>query len=62
MGCETNLPSMVSIYLELIEKLISLRADVDTGGDDHLTIGEEIDFYFKLVRTEMEKSQECEVK
>lgn len=55
MGCETNLPSMVLIYLELVEKLFELLSQEDSRSLGAEQIQIEIRYFLNLIREEMQK-------
>jgi hypothetical protein len=57
MPTDTNLPTMVHLYLELIEKLMSMTTDYDSGSKEISLIHYEIEFYFGKIKNIMDKAQ-----
>jgi hypothetical protein len=60
MPIETNLPTMVHLYLELINKIESLSQGVDTSTPVHKVYESEIEHYFFKIREELEKAKKAE--
>lgn len=53
MPTQTNLPPMVHLYLELIEKLSSLSSEYDSLSDESMKLKLESQHYMGLIREEM---------
>ena len=53
MPTDTNLPTMVHLYLEMIDKIHYSMTDIDTGTKAYETMNREIQYYFDLIRTEL---------
>ena len=56
MPTDTNLPTMVHLYLEMIDKISFGMTNIDTGTKAYETMNREIQYYFDLIRTEMKAS------
>ena len=55
MPIDTNLPTSVTLYLELIDKYLDLQSDLDSGGTIWKMIDSKIAIYFDLIDQEMLK-------
>lgn len=49
MGCETNLPEDVRLYLEVISELFKLCADMDSNSPEAKMVHFEISDYFRKI-------------
>lgn len=57
MPIDSNLPTMVHLYLELIDKLLLISGNLDSGTLESKMIKEEIEFYFAKIRHLMDLVQ-----
>ena len=55
MPTDTNLPVMVHLYLELIEKLTTWHDNFDSSSPEHKIFETEVRYYLDLIRGEMSK-------
>jgi hypothetical protein len=60
MPTDTHLPTMVHLYLELVEKLQAITEGHDTQSILTKTINMEVSHYLWLIRAEMDKIKKDE--
>ena len=60
MPIDTNLPTSVTLYLELIDKYLDLQSDLDSGGTIWKIIDNKIAICFDLIDQEMLKATKDE--
>jgi hypothetical protein len=58
MPIETNLPEMVHIYLELINKITHQMTGFDSCTPETKIFMIEVEYYFTMIRQEMIKASE----
>ena len=58
MPTDTNLPTQVHLYLELIARLLSLADDTDSSTPESKRMLMEVEYYMGLIRQEMRKKDE----
>ena len=53
MPIDLSIPSIIDIYLELIQKLSSISSQHDSGSNEAQIIKKEIEHYLGLIRAKM---------
>jgi hypothetical protein len=53
MPTETNLPTMVTLYFEVLNKLNDYHSDFDSSSPEHKIFEAEIRYYLNMIRLEL---------
>ena len=62
MPTDTNLPVMVHLYFETMNKLNDFHSEFDSSSPEHKIFEEEIKYYLGLIRQELIAAKEQEDK